>query len=61
MRRTSATAIAIGFALLLCLPAAAFHNGGTGRCDGCHVSHTETQTGDPYLLIAESPSDVCLV
>jgi hypothetical protein len=61
VRQTSATAIAIGFALLLYLPAAAFHNGGTGRCDGCHVSHTETQTGDPYLLIAESPSDVCLV
>jgi hypothetical protein len=61
VKRASARSTIIGAVLLLCLPAAAFHNGGTGRCDGCHISHTDSQVGEQYLLIAESPSDVCLV
>ena len=62
MNRAILQRVATGIAaIVLFLPAAAFHNGGTGRCDGCHISHTNEMGGDELLLIAETPSDVCLV
>lgn len=41
--------------------AEAFHDGGVGSCDGCHVQH-ETPGGGPtqWLLRASDPSSVCL-
>lgn len=55
---------------LLGLPAQAFHNGGVGDCNGCHVMHGEqgeaAPTGgnvaDPgiYLLRGSDPSSTCL-
>jgi len=42
-----------------------FHDGGVGRCAGCHVMHGELQgqvviIGDEALLAASSPTDLCL-
>ena len=49
--------------------AAAFHEQGVANCNGCHVTHGGENgrgvlvgpSADGGLLIAESPSDVCLV
>jgi len=44
-------------------PASGFHDGGAGRCDGCHVMHDGNVSPGPagdVLLVAVSPSDVCL-
>ena len=61
---------------LLCLlllaglsrPVLGFHSGGVGSCNGCHVMHATDEgmtvapspIGVPGLLLAETPSDVCL-
>jgi predicted CXXCH cytochrome family protein len=50
-------------------PAPAFHEEGTANCNGCHLSHPDEvgdgalvgPSADGGLLIAESPSDVCLL
>ncbi len=58
-----------GAAALLVAPAAlAFHDGGVGTCEACHVMHDSSEglmvavspSGAPGLLLEESPSDVCL-
>ena len=46
--------------------AAAFHEKGVANCSGCHLAHGDAgklvgPSADKGLLIAESPSDVCLV
>jgi len=49
--------------------ASAFHEKGVANCNGCHLTHTGDNSdatlvgpsADGGLLIAESPSDVCLV
>jgi len=46
-------------------PARAFHDGGAADCQGCHIMHEgavlpSPSGADGSLLIAESPSDVCL-
>ncbi|MBI4831074.1 MAG: hypothetical protein HY801_05870 [Candidatus Lindowbacteria bacterium] len=50
-------------------PVAAFHDGGVAYCGGCHTMHNSqaglpvdpgSPTGNPYLLIRETPSDTCL-
>jgi len=61
-------------AMLICLIAVgygsvvqAFHDGGVGSCNGCHVMHNSEdgipvvpgQAGE-WLLRAETPSDLCL-
>lgn len=58
-------ALALGV-LALAARAMAFHDGGVASCSGCHLTHGESGTlvgpsADRGLLIAESPSDVCLV
>jgi predicted CXXCH cytochrome family protein len=42
-------------------PAPAFHQGGVGACNGCHLMHEDTVALNGQLLLAESPSDLCLV
>lgn len=42
----------------------AFHEQGAANCNGCHLSHDGSLAGpsaDAGLLIAESPTDVCLL
>lgn len=55
--RAAALAIATVLALVPRL-ASAFHNGGTGECDGCHIIHS-TGAGSS-LLAATDTSSVCL-
>lgn len=40
----------------------AFHDGGAAQCDGCHIMHEGSAVPgvDPALLLADSPSDLCL-
>ena len=46
----------------------AFHSGGVGSCQACHVMHESLEgvvagvslSGEPGLLLEETPSDVCL-
>ena len=63
---------ALGSALILTLglagSALAFHEGGVAACSGCHVMHDSVDgrpvspgTANNYQLLAESPSDVCLM
>jgi predicted CXXCH cytochrome family protein len=50
-------------------PSFAFHEKGVGNCNGCHLTHDEGSepgvlagpSADEGLLIAGSPSDVCLM
>ena len=56
---------ALGVALVLGGRPLAFHDGGVADCQGCHIIHDGTVLpagpgADGSLLIAESPSDVCL-
>jgi predicted CXXCH cytochrome family protein len=55
--------------LLTASPVAAFHDGGVAHCNGCHTIHNsqdgtlvdqDSPNGNPWLLIDETPSDVCL-
>jgi hypothetical protein len=53
-------------ALLAAGTVPAFHDGGAGSCNGCHIMHEDsvvpaTPDGEGALLIAESASDVCLI
>ena len=43
-------------------PVAAFHDGGVGACNGCHVSHAVDgiPVTSSYLLIGENSTDTCL-
>lgn len=49
-------------------PAFGFHRGGVGNCKACHVMHESRDglsvamfsSGEPGLLLEETPSDVCL-
>ena len=56
-------------ALALAGSAFAFHDRGVASCSGCHTMHNSQDgapidlnhpSGNPWLLIAASPSDVCL-
>jgi predicted CXXCH cytochrome family protein len=56
-------------AMALAGSAFAFHNRGVASCGGCHTMHNSQDgasidldhpSGNPWLLIAGSPSDVCL-
>jgi predicted CXXCH cytochrome family protein len=38
----------------------AFHDGGVGNCDGCHVMHKSQGTSSNWLLPGTDPSSVCL-
>ncbi|MBC8366025.1 hypothetical protein H8E52_01305 [bacterium] len=64
--RLSKTACLIWLGMLLFAGSAlAFHEGGVASCEGCHLMHfsRDGQTmalGYSDLLIAETPSDVCL-
>ena len=71
-RRASRTSVAVAAALLL-LPVAdarsasgsAFHAGGVGTCEQCHVMHDAVSgqialDGTRPLLLAESSTDLCL-
>jgi hypothetical protein len=60
--RKVATAILLA---LVSARASAFHSGGVGECDGCHMIHdsngmTRTGAAGAYLLKASDPSSVCL-
>lgn len=61
MNRTAALMLIL-LAGLLASPATAFHDGGVGACNGCHVTHTVD--GSPvistFLLIGENSTDTCL-
>lgn len=52
--------IVLGFGLGA-TPAIAFHQGGVGACNGCHLMHEDTVAINGNLLLAESPSDLCLM
>jgi cytochrome c553 len=61
--------IAAGLMLLTTSPVLAFHEFGVARCSGCHTMHNmqngvlvdpNSPNGNGYLLIDETPSDVCL-
>jgi predicted CXXCH cytochrome family protein len=46
---------------LFAVPAQAFHEAGVGACSGCHLMHEDTLALNGQLLLAESPSDLCLM
>lgn len=53
----------IAASTLLCcaaVDAVAFHDGGVGSCEGCHVKHEAPGTPTQWLLRASDPSSVCL-
>lgn len=63
--------LALGFVFVLSGASFAFHDGGVADCSGCHTMHnsqdgapidatTATPNGNPYLLVDDSPSDVCI-
>jgi len=66
----SASMVAGSLLLLLgaARPSEAFHSGGVGSCKSCHVMHESrdgmvvavSPSGEPGLLLGETPSDVCL-
>ncbi len=61
---------AAGIGLALSDPSHAVHDGGVGACKACHAMHNSEDGlpidpnnpgGNPYLLIRNNPSDVCLL
>lgn len=63
--------VEIGVMLTLAAPVWAFHNGGVGDCNGCHVMHGGAETAPQtaaageaesgiYLLRGSDPSSTCL-
>lgn len=54
------------FILVVCIcatngPVEAFHDGGVGSCNGCHIQHEAPGGGSvQWLLRASDPSSVCL-
>ena len=66
LRQTVTSLIVV---LIFCLPSYAFHDKGVAGCRGCHIMHNsedgipvdpDSPSGNEWLLIAETPSDVCL-
>jgi hypothetical protein len=60
---------ALAAAAIICAPAFAFHDEGVAHCDGCHTMHNsqdgalvdpDSPDGNAWLLVDESPRDVCL-
>jgi len=58
-----------GACLLFAGSAFAFHDAGVAHCNGCHTMHNsengvlvdpDSPTGNQWLLVDETPSDVCL-
>ncbi len=64
---TRLTGVGLGLLVLLAGPTArAFHDKGVASCASCHVTHGERDgdvliDGGEALLVAASPSDVCLM
>jgi hypothetical protein len=61
--------IALGATLAIASSALAFHDEGVAHCNGCHTMHNsqdgvlvdgDSPNGNAWLLIDETPSDVCL-
>lgn len=46
---------------LAATPAMAFHQGGVGACNGCHLMHEGNVAFNGQLLQADSASDLCLM
>lgn len=67
--RTRRLAMAMVFSGMAALRLPAFHEHGVANCNGCHTIHNSENgqpvdpdhpRGNAYLLIGDSPSDVCL-
>ncbi|MBD3160737.1 MAG: hypothetical protein GF346_01220 [Candidatus Eisenbacteria bacterium] len=61
--------IVLGLCFAAASPVLAFHDAGVAHCNGCHTMHNsedgvaidpDNPNGNPWLLVDESPSDVCL-
>ena len=63
MSKVGSIGIAACLVLFAVGAAQAFHDGGTGACGGCHIMHDGAVVPGPdgALLLAESPSDLCLM
>ena len=69
MKKTLVLMVAFLFAAGISTTVVAFHDGGVAACDGCHTMHNsqdgmlvdpDSPTGNPFLLIDATPTDVCL-
>jgi hypothetical protein len=69
MKKVCFFGVVILFLAGYAVPVIAFHDGGVARCNGCHTMHNsqdgalvdpDSPTGNPYLLIDATPTDVCL-
>lgn len=56
----SALSVAALMILMLSGDARAFHRGGVGSCDGCHIMHGSQGGYSNWLLPGTDPSSVCL-
>jgi predicted CXXCH cytochrome family protein len=61
--------IATPIVALMSIPVMSFHDEGVAHCNGCHTMHNsqdgalidpDSPDGNAWLLVDESPSDVCL-
>jgi hypothetical protein len=52
--------LAVFFNLILLHATYAFHNGGVGQCEGCHVMHNTKGNISNWLLPGRDPSSGCL-
>lgn len=61
--------LASGALMIAASPAWAFHDDGVADCAGCHTMHNsqngqlvdaDSPNGNPWLLVDDTPSDVCL-
>lgn len=60
--------LAAVFVILVCAPTHAFHEPGASQCAGCHMPSANkpdsagaiSEPGNPHMLKAQTPSDVCL-
>ncbi|MCA9727732.1 MAG: hypothetical protein KC729_08610 [Candidatus Eisenbacteria bacterium] len=61
--------LAVGLLVVAAAPVRAFHDEGVAHCNGCHTMHNsedgqlvdpDAPHGNPWLLVDETPSDVCL-
>ena len=69
MKKTLILMIAFLFAAGMSTTVMAFHDAGVAYCAGCHTMHNsqdgalvdpDSPTGNPFLLIDATPTDVCL-
>jgi len=69
MKKSLILLVAFLFAAGISTTVVAFHDAGVAHCDGCHTMHNsqdgllvdaDSPTGNPYLLVDATPSDVCL-